>query len=155
MLAALTDLNSLMRGEVPGCCKRKRTCISLDLVSGLFSVTKPATSPISSEDVGRSLDGQASESSVNWGRVHPGSPFETVGARAPSFPGGVQRDRLGGQPPGRAIGGPFLRAPLNLLLGGLYLPLVIQGGLAASPVDCRSTYITLSEYFNTYLVIDT
>ena len=55
------------------------------------------------------LDGQTSKSSGNQCGVHPGSLAETTGARAPSYSGGVKRDRPSGEPLGRAIGGQIRR----------------------------------------------
>ena len=85
------------------------------------------------------MDGQTPKSSTNEGRVHPGSPGETTGARAPSFSRGVQRDRARGEPRSRAIGGQTHRAGQIHPTGGLYLLRLVLSSLVWVPVGCRST----------------
>ena len=86
------------------------------------------------------LDGQTPKSPNNGSRVHPGPPGETTGARAPSYARGVQRDRAGGEPPSRAIGGQIHRTDLSHLKGGLNLLKLTLVCFVLGSVDCRSTY---------------
>ena len=87
-----------MRGVCGVCClarARKTPCSAASLCI-------PTSAPETTK--GR-LDGETPKSPINGGRVHPGSLGETTGAWAPSYTRSVKRDRAGGQPPSRAIGG--------------------------------------------------
>ena len=102
------------------------------------------TNPLTPRILGftkRRLDGQTPKSSRNQDRVHPGPLGETTGAWAPSYPGGVKRDRPAGEPPGRAIGGQIHKAGKKLPEGGLNLPWLVLICLVFKLVDCLLQFV--------------